>query len=238
MRWYILDLHIHTCLSPCASLDMAPRTIAARAKGKGIDGLAICDHNTVRNVPALVEAGAREGLTVFGGIEITTREEVHILGIFPDEKTLDSMGVLVERGLSMCTDEWMRRDQVIANADHEVQGFHDKLLMGATTLSLEETVSEIHARDGIAISAHADREGFGLLGQLGFVPPDLKLDAVELRNSKLIPPELEGYTILASSDAHEPAQIGDRVTRCFMDTLSFQELFLAIHSRDGRQIKI
>jgi len=62
-------------------------------------------------------------------------------------------------------------EQVIANEDGEVLGFNGSLLSGATSWTVGRAVDEIHRAGGLAIAAHVDRERFGMVGQLGFVPP-------------------------------------------------------------------
>ena len=76
------DMHIHTCLSPCADLEMSPRNIIKEAKKKGLDIIGICDHNSAENFPAVEKSANKEGIKVIGGIEITSREEVHVLALF------------------------------------------------------------------------------------------------------------------------------------------------------------
>ena len=170
MKEYKADLHIHTCLSPCAGLDMSPRNIVSEAKRKGLEVIGICDHNSAENVPAVEKTAAREGITVIGGMEVTSKEEVHILALFSDEEGLFSLQEIVHENLHGTNDEKLYGEQVIVNEEEEVIGFSDKLLIGATDISIEQLVQLIHERDGLAIAAHVDREGFGIIGQLGFIP--------------------------------------------------------------------
>ena len=46
------DLHIHSCVSPCADREMTPEAIVARAREAGLELIAVCDHNTVRSCDA------------------------------------------------------------------------------------------------------------------------------------------------------------------------------------------
>ena len=84
MPWYNADLHIHTCLSPCGSLEMSPRRIIGRAGERGLQLIAITDHNSTRNVQVCMECGAAHGIMVIPGCEVNTQEEVHCLCYFPD----------------------------------------------------------------------------------------------------------------------------------------------------------
>jgi DNA polymerase III alpha subunit len=70
-----MDLHVHTCLSPCADNSMVPRTIVERAKQAGLDAVGICDHNAAANVQAVREVGREAGIGVLAGLEVTTAEK-------------------------------------------------------------------------------------------------------------------------------------------------------------------
>lgn len=173
---------MHTCLSPCADLGMSPRNIAARAQGKGLDMIAVCDHNSAENVIAVRRAAERVNIEVIGGMEVTTKEEVHILALFDryQDESLLSLQEIVYESLQG-EREWKHGgDQVVVNEDDEVVGFNTRPLVSATRLPLEKTVDIIHSLGGLAIASHIDREGFGILGQLGFIPEGLPLDAVEI----------------------------------------------------------
>ena len=80
MERLLCDLHIHSCLSPCGSDDMTPSNICGMAMLKGLQMIAVTDHNTARNLPAAQACAEACGLLLIPGMEITTREEVHLLG--------------------------------------------------------------------------------------------------------------------------------------------------------------
>jgi len=83
VKTFRADLHIHTCLSACAELDMTPPKIIRKAREKGLQIIAITDHNSAENIPAF-NALKYEDIKVFAGMEITTSEEVHVLALFED----------------------------------------------------------------------------------------------------------------------------------------------------------
>ena len=167
----MVDTHIHTCLSPCAELDMHPSAIVDAAVRAGLDAIAVCDHNSAENAAAVQRAGNAAGLAVIPGMEITSSEEVHILGLLPDIAAAMELQSKVYRSLPGRNDENAFGMQVIANEFAEVLGFKEHLLSGATTLNLDRVVAAIHDVDGLAVASHVDREGFGIIGQLGFIPP-------------------------------------------------------------------
>lgn len=240
MKEFKADLHIHTCLSPCADLEMSPRNIVSEAKRKGVQVIGICDHNSAENVPAVEKNARREGITVIGGMEVTTKEEVHILALFGSEEHLSSFQEIVHENLHGTNDEKRYGEQVIVNEEEEVLGFSDKLLIGATEITIDRLVGLIHEFDGLAIAAHVDREGFGIIGQLGFIPVDLPLDALELAEPSKLDriPERNRLPVITSSDAHRLEDVGRRTTTFLMEAANTAEIRRCLSGVDGRRTRI
>ena len=242
MRIIHADLHIHTCLSPCAELEMSPRGILSAAVNKGIDMIAVCDHNSAENAAAVMEASHQTDLTVLPGMEVMSKEEVHVLGIFstPDDAT--DMQTLIYEHLEGQNDAETFGLQVVVEADGTVAGYNNRLLIGATDLSLEHVVRAIHSRNGLAIAAHIDREGFGILGQLGFIPPGLGLDALEvssrmsLKDAATAFAEYGDRPFVQSSDAHNLDAICSGTTPLMLEAASFDELKMALMGDQGRRV--
>lgn len=234
------DLHLHSCLSPCAELQMSPRKIVARAKEKAIDIIAICDHNSAENVPAVIEAGRQLSLNVIPGIEVTTREEVHLLALFAKAELAFELQERIYTHLPGENNPDLYGWQIVANENDEVLSFNQRLLIGATTLTLEETIDLIHSIGGLAIASHIDRQGFSLLGQLGFIPPGLPLDALEISprlsfkeaRKKFVFP----YPLVTFSDAHKPDDIGAATTSFLVSDLVFEEIVMALKGQEGRKV--
>jgi len=216
---------------------MLPTAIVRRAKALGLDMIAICDHNSAENVAAVAEAGRRESIAVIPGIEITSREEVHILGLFNTRKQLMHVQTVVHESLSGENDEEAFGPQIIVDQWDQVAGVSTRLLIGATDLSLEDVVRVIHEFGGLAVASHIDRQGFGLVGHLGFVPPGLKLDALEVSPRSTIR-EWDDFPIVTSSDAHCLDDIGRSSTLFFVQQGSFQEIARAIRGEGGRRVSI
>lgn len=240
MKEFRADLHIHTCLSPCAELEMSPRNIVNEAKRKGLQVIGICDHNSAENVPAVEKRAAQEGIAVIGGMEVTSREEVHVLALFDREEDLFSLQGIVHANLPGSNDEQLYGEQVIVDENEEVLGFSDKLLIGATELSIERLVELIHERDGLAIAAHVDREGFGILGQLGFVPEGLALDALELADpsKRDCVPRGNRLPFITSSDAHKLEDVGRKATTFWMNAANTAEIRRCLSGAEGRRARI
>src|SRR4030043_69783 len=72
LKKFKADLHIHTCLSPCADEEMFPQRIIKQAKMNNLDIVGICDHNSAENVIATQKIGQREKIAVIGVIEATS----------------------------------------------------------------------------------------------------------------------------------------------------------------------
>jgi len=211
MRKVRADLHLHTCLSPCADDMMQPAAIIEQAKKVGLDMIGICDHNSGENVSALMKAGKRQGLAVIPGVEVTSREEVHILGLFNTEQDLMCLQDIIYENLPGQNDEEAFGPQLVIDEYDNVVGQNARLLIGATTLTLEQIIDAIHQFDGLAVASHVDRQRFSLIGQLGFIPKGLKLDAVEVSNPSSVRQEYD-YPVVTSSDAHFPEDIGKNST--------------------------
>ena len=157
IREFRCDFHVHTCLSPCADLDMYPRAVVAMSLARRLDIIAICDHNTSENVPYVIRAAKGTGLTVFPGMEIMSSEEVHVLALFDKQENLVMLQDLVYRNLPGKNDEERFGCQAIVNEHDEVEGLSERLLIGATVLPLQRIVSEIQGLGGLAVAAHIDR---------------------------------------------------------------------------------
>jgi PHP family Zn ribbon phosphoesterase len=242
IREFRCDFHVHTCLSPCADLDMYPRAVVAMSLARRLDVVAICDHNSSENVQYVIKCAEGTGLTVLPGMEITSSEEVHVLALFDKLENLNPLQDLVYRHLPGKNDENVFGCQAIVNEHDEVEGLSERLLIGATTLPLHEIVSRIHGFGGLAIAAHIDRESFGILGQLGFLPDGLALDALEIsRRTGLAAarqrwPELAPIAFIESSDSHIITDIGKGITRAFLEEATTAELRMAFQKTKGRYI--
>lgn len=242
LKAFRCDLHIHTCLSPCAELDMTPRAIIQEAKAKGLDMIAVCDHNASENVVFVQRAAWGKRIIVLPGMEATSREEVHVLALFENLGDLEVYQAYVYDHLAGLNNEAVFGCQAIVNEYDEVEGINERLLIGATTLALQDLIAGIHRLNGLAIASHVDRQSFGVIGQLGFIDPEMPFDALEVnptlgsRAFRKRYPELSHFPIVESSDAHYLRHIGKGVTTVYLQEASFAELRMAMKRWDGRYI--
>ena len=237
------DLHIHSCLSPCADLFMTPRNIIEKAASLGISIVAVCDHNSAENIAVTQEIGKKRGITVIPGMEVTSSEEVHVLGFFKSlENACDMQARIYEHLQPGENDEDAFGMQVVVNEEDEVLGFNSRLLIGATDLPINRIIELIHRFQGIAVASHIDRDGFGIIGQLGFIPQDAGFDALEISSRTTMDAAVENFRMyrsipwITSSDAHQLEDIGKKTTGFFMNHATFEELCLALTGIGDRKI--
>lgn len=241
MKRFIADLHIHSCLSPCGDLDMSPRAIVKRSLEAELDLIAVCDHNSAENAGAVMRAAGKTGLCVLPGMEISSREEVHTLAIFDRMEQVLKMQDLVYGRLKGTNRPELFGDQVVANEFDEVEGFNDRLLIGAVQIALVDVVKEVHRLGGLSIAAHVGRPSFSILSQLGFVPKDLELDGLEVsaragRESAREIPGVEDYALVSFSDAHFLNDVGKASTAFWMESPCVAEIRLALKEQEGRRV--
>lgn len=179
------DLHMHSCLSPCAEDAMTPNNICNMAFIKGLDLIAVTDHNSTKNLPAIAEVAASIGLKMLYGAELETSEEVHVLGLFSRlEKALKFQEWIDSKMPSVKNDEDYFGHQWIMNYRDEKTGDEERLLLVSLSATLEETVAAIHEYGGRVILAHVLDRANSVTHQLGFIPMDLPYDGLEVKNEE------------------------------------------------------
>jgi len=203
------DLHIHSCLSPCGDEDMTPANIAGMAAVKGLDVIAITDHNSCKNCKAVIEAGKAYGIIVIPGMELCTIEEVHVLCLFPTlSNALDFDAYVDSKSNYFPNDEAIFGRQIRYNEHDEIIGFEPNLLINGVNISFDQVWEVVRRFKGIMIPAHIDKNSNSLLSNLGFVPPDSKFRCVEFKDMTKLHslteknPYLKECTIISNSDAH------------------------------------
>ena len=247
MRGFKVDLHIHTCLSPCGDASMIPPAIVSRARESGLDAIGIADHNSAANVAAVREAGRSARLSVLGGMEVTSREEIHLLVFLDGMEELASMQEFVYDGLAGTNDPAHFGEQLIVDEEGTRIGVTDRLLIGRTDHTVGAIVRAAHDRAGLVIGSHVDRPSFGLFSQLGFLPEDLELDAVEIslrfpgggsaREELLKKAGAQRLPWVGFSDAHFLDDIGAACTEFWIQAPTVGELRRALREEGGRGIR-
>ncbi len=245
MRAYRADLHLHTLLSACAEVEMIPPLIVDEALQRGLDILAITDHNATGNAWAVMEAARGTNLTIIPGMELLTQEEVDLVCLFPSLEQARLWQQQVDAALPpLKNDAEHFGPQFLVDPAGEFLAEEERLLQIATRISLSEAVQAIHALDGLAIPAHIERSHHGLLGVLGLWPDDLETDAAEL-SPNLRPsqarqryPFLPPIPLITSSDSHMLDSIGNVLTVFTMEAPTLTEMRLALHRIGGRSVTV
>lgn len=224
MNRYFYDLHIHSCLSPCAEDDATPANIAGMAALNGLQIVALTDHNTTRNCPAFFQAARSYGLIPIAGMELTTSEDVHIICLFP---TLDAASAFQEivdqRRIRISNKPAIFGHQYVMDAEDTILDEEADLLINATTISIEEAYRFADECGGIAYPAHIDRTSNGMVSVLGGFPSDPPFTAFELHDAEAVDEYVEKYphikhlTRVVSSDAHELGAVSEAENSFLLD---------------------
>ena len=222
------DLHIHSCLSPCADDDMTPNNIVNMAMIKGLDVIAICDHNSTLQLSAF--AKLRTNMNIIYGIEVETIEEVHVLGLFRSLKDAQEFDIWLEPNkLKTANDPSYFGHQLIMDENDQVINEYKDLLITSTFIDIDTCIDKIHEYHGAAVLAHVLDRKNSIINQLGFIPPDIKADAFEVKNVEQISYLKKAYSNLTNkifiinSDAHRLIDINERENA--FDDITFQKLW-------------
>ncbi len=210
LRTIRADLHIHSCLSPCGEEEMRPCAIINQALIMGLDMIAICDHNSAENIAAFMSAGSKKGLTVLPGIEVTSKEEIHLLALFDRREDCMALQDLIYQNLPGENVEEVFGCQTMVNEKDETIGINRKMLIGATLLPLEP---EGISLDGLEISPRISKE-----------------EAQKRFHS------YQRFSFVRFSDAHRLQDIGKSITYFLLKETSLEEIKMALHRQEGRRV--
>ena len=235
-----LDLHLHSALSACAEDILSPRQIVNRALHAKLDMIAVTDHNASAHATLLARLGDACGLTVVPGMEVTTREEVHVLAFLPDLAALQEFQETIDRALPEAGNDsehfgW----QLVYDENDEIVDVDERLRQIGTDIGIDELVARIHACGGCAVPAHVYRSRNSLTSQLGFVNPDGAYDAVEVsprswrREGLRAGSAIAGFPVLAGSDAHFVEDIGRFALEVPQTVRSVPQLLGALRELEG-----
>ncbi len=244
MKHFTADLHIHTKLSPCGSEDMTPLAIAAAASRAGLEIIAICDHNTSGNAAAVIKAAAAHPVSVIPGIELETRERIHVVGLFPNAAAAARVSDQVLATLPEADEEYGTRIgvQILLAADDTAIATERKALASPSGFDLRAAVALIKSHGGLAIAAHVERPSFSVYSQLGDVPRDIPFDALEVSPVNNRPIGLRekfaryGWPLVASSDSHYLFELGRAKSQFLMENPTFEEIGMALRGVNGRSV--
>lgn len=240
MKKYRADLHVHTVLSPCAEIEMLPPLIVSEAKVRGIDLIAITDHNASANISAVQKAALGSGLTVLPGMELQTKEEVHVLCLFDTMNQIMEFQRLVDLKLPPINNRPdFFGEQLVVDENGDFIRKEDQLLITSTSFSLNESYHCVNEIGGLLIPAHVNRKANGLLEILGFVPDDIPFLALELsrhitpKEAKEKFPQITSFELIQNGDVHRLSEfIGTTIFE--IESPSITEIKLALRKEANR----
>ena len=244
MKEFRADLHVHTVLSPCAEVEMIPPLIVKQALKYKIDLIAITDHNASANVKAVQQAAKGTSLTVLPGMEVQSREEVHLLTLFETLEGLEEWQADVDRslpGLQNRTDFF--GEQYVVDETGDFIRREERLLLTSTRLSIDEIFERVSELGGLVIPAHVERTAYGLFPTLGLVSEKWQVLALEISRhttpEKALAtfPALSQYELIQSGDVHRLVEfLGTTVFSLNAPTLL--EISMALKQIDRRKVEI
>ena len=210
------DLHIHSCLSPCGDEDMTPVNIVNMASIKNLDVIAVTDHNSCKNCESVLKLADMLNIIAIPGMELCTLEEVHVLCLFADlEEAMRFDKYVYDKMIKIPNNVEIFGKQQIVNEDDKLIGEEPYLLINATNIAFEDLDDIMSGYRGVYIPAHIDKSSNSVIANLGFIPPDLRLKSVEIKNVNKLDelcknnPCLKECKILTNSDAHDLGLINE-----------------------------
>lgn len=209
------DLHIHSGLSPCGHKDMTPNNIVNMAFIKGLNVIAVTDHNSMLNLEPVIKAANKRDILVVPGIEVTTREEVHVLCYFSTiEDGMNFQDLIYDSLRDIINKEELFGEQLLFDIEDNIIGKVDKMLLGSSKYSLEEIFNLVYEYNGVFVPAHVDKSSFSILSSLGFFPDNIDIKTIEAFNLKRLKEmenviNVEKYKVIKNSDAHYLSDISE-----------------------------
>ncbi|MCX8128504.1 MAG: PHP domain-containing protein [Clostridia bacterium] len=217
-----IDLHIHSALSPCSDNDMTPNNIVNMASLKGLDIIAVTDHNSMENYSAIAKCAENANILAVPGMELETREEVHLICLFPGKVAAFRMQEYIYELLPKIDNRSeVFGQQIMMNEYDEIVGYHKNMLITAVNIGLDDACRLVKELGGVAIPAHIDRNSYSVISNLGLIPQHLDFKFIEISKSCNLEELLEKYSYLnrynfiRSSDAHTLGNILER--ECFIE---------------------
>lgn len=238
------DLHVHTVLSPCAGIEMIPPLIVEEAVQRGIQLIAITDHNATANIAAVQKAASKTDLTVLPGMELQTREEVHVLCLFDRIEQAEALQAWVDRSLPAIPNNIdFFGEQFVVDETGDFIRREERMLSTSADISITEAWKQVEALGGLLIPAHINRSANGLIALLGLVPTDIPIEALEIsrhispQEAQKKYPQIRGYPLMQDGDVHYlDGFLG--TTEWEIESISISELRRALREQEGRRLRI
>lgn len=212
------DLHIHSCLSPCADSDMTPNNIAGMSYLNKLDIVALTDHNSSKNCPAFFKAARNYGIVPIAGMELTTAEEIHVVCLF--EEISDAMKfeeIIAPCRMAIPNKTPIYNEQLVMDENDNITEIMPNILSLATTVTIEDAFDITDNLGGVCYPAHIDKDSNSVIAMLGDIPSHIPYKSFEFHDKDKIDeykqryPIINGKAVLSSSDAHTLGLINERI---------------------------
>ncbi len=217
MNRYYYDLHMHSCLSPCADSDMTPANIAGMSYISKLDIVALTDHNSSKNCPAFFKAASSYGIIPIAGMELTTSEDIHMVCLFEQLKAaLDFDESLNPYRLKIKNNTSVYNPQRVMDEEDKIIEVVENLLSPSVMLTIEDAYEMATSMGAVCYPAHVDRQSNSVIAILGDLPEDIPFNCAEFAHEQNIDefiknyPSLSGKRVILGSDAHALTMIKDR----------------------------
>lgn len=209
MSGYLYDLHIHSCLSPCGDNDMTPNNIVGMAAISGLEIIAITDHNTCKNAPAVLKVAEEAGILAIPGMELCTSEEAHVVCLFETlEGAMEFDRYIYDTMPHVRNKPEIFGEQRVLDAEDRLVGALDDLLLVSSFVAVDDVKRLAEEYGGTAFPAHVDRDSYSVLAALGSIPPEGGYTVAEVTREADLEallaqhPELRGMGVVRDSDSH------------------------------------
>jgi PHP family Zn ribbon phosphoesterase len=244
MKKYRADLHVHTVLSPCAEVEMIPPLIVQKALELNIDLIAITDHNASANVYTVQRAAAGSSLKVLPGMEVQTREDVHLLCLFENLNELENWQAAVNKSLpdTLNRAEFFGEQYVVDEYGDYIRT-ETRMLLTSTRFSIDEVFDQVNALGGLVIPAHVDRKTYGLFPTLGLLSDQWPILGLEIsrhispEEARAAFPSIGNHPLIQSGDVHRLDEfIGTTIFT--LEEPTIDEIRMAMKAENQRKIFI
>ena len=229
------DLHMHSCLSPCGADDMTPNNLVHMAALAGLQVIALSDHNTTKNVPAAAAVGKTAGVLVVPAMELTTKEDIHVLCLLPSVACAEQFRQYVyERLPQRKNHPKVFGHQYVMNEMDEILEEESQILSFGAEIGIYEVKELLDQYEGLAIPAHIDRASYSLIGVMGLVDPEMGFSVYETTIDCDQQALMEKYQFsggfISNSDAHDLTAILDAKRELEIDELTPQGVIEAVRN--------
>lgn len=203
------EFHVHTVLSPCAEIEMIPPLIVEEALSQGIQWIAITDHNASANAEAVIKAAKGTNLAVSVGMEVQTQEEIHSLCLFDTLDQIQAFQQYVDAALPPLENKPdFFGEQLVVDETGDFVRRENRLLLNSAAISIREAWVKVQELGGLLIPAHIDRKAFGMIANLGLIPIDTPVEALEISrhltpsSARMAYPQIGQIPLIKSGDVH------------------------------------